>query len=193
MMFLNNQFSRYNANSSGIFNFSIVLCGAPNNANFIGGDVTTSQEGVPNNYALVSGNNNIGNITACGTSSQEFANYSVNGAPFSIIPPSGTINQEPDSVFINSVIITGYSVNAGYLNFSFSKLNIGPGSVQNLTAFTSQQTGQTTIPAPIPVNITEYGNIGQFISGNFSGTVTGTAPPNNNYTVIFNFRVRRNY
>ncbi|MEP7238662.1 MAG: carboxypeptidase-like regulatory domain-containing protein [Ferruginibacter sp.] len=192
MMFLNGQYARYNANASGAFNFSTLICGSTNIANFIGGDLTTSQEGSLNNYALVSGNNNIGNIVACGLSNQEFVNYTVNSTPFSIIAPTGTVVQELDSLLLSSIIVNSFQLPAS-AHFEFAKLNIGPGSNQNLTTFTSAQTGTTTIPVPISVNITEYGNIGQFISGTFSGNVTSVAPPNNTYAITCNFRVRRNF
>jgi hypothetical protein len=43
------------------------------------------------------------------------------------------------------------------------------------------------------VNITEYGAVGQFISGNFTGTLTGAAPTNTPYNIVCSFRVRRYY
>lgn len=193
MMFFNNEYYTYAADSVGHFYITKQFCGNNIIANFVGIDAATSQEGMISNYQLVNGANNIGNITACGTSNQVFANYSVNSTPFSITPPPGFIEQQPDSLNFNAIRIGGWNISSGNLNFSFSKLNIGPGSIQNLTSFYSQQTGQTSIPAPISVNITEYGSIGQYISGNFSGTVTGTAAPNNNYSITCNFRVRRNF
>jgi hypothetical protein len=192
MMYLNGQFSRHNANASGAFNFSTLICGATNIADFIGGDATTSQEGSLNNYALVSGNNNVGNIMACGLSNQEFVNYTINGTPFTITVPAGNVIQQFDSLSLNSIAIYSFQ-NTAQAYFGFSKTGIGVGSIQNLTFFTSAQTGSTTIPGSISVNITEYGNIGQFISGNFTGNVTGTAPPNSTYPITCNFRVRRNY
>ena len=192
MMYLNSQFYRYNTNAGGVFNISTAICGPTNIANFIGGDATTSQEGSLNNYALVSGNNNVGNIMACGLSNQEFVNYTINSTPFTITVPAGTVEQQFDSVSLNSIVINSFQTPAG-ANFGFSKTNIAPGSTQNLTLFSSQQTGNTTIPAPISVNITEYGNIGQFISGSFSGNVTSTSPPNSTYAITCNFRVRRNF
>lgn len=192
MMYFNSQFYRYNANAGGAFSFSTAICGTTNIANFIGGDLATSQEGTLNNIALVSGNNNIGNIMACGTSSQEFVNYTINGSPYSIVVPAGgTVTQGFDSLSINSILITssGFSIPV-FANFGFTKTGISAGSVQNLTSFTSQQTSTTTIPSPISVNITEYGNVGQFISGSFSGNVSGVSPANT-YAITCTFRVRR--
>ncbi len=190
----NEYYYRYNVNSNGSFSFNRVICPGSTVVDIIGQDNTTLQEGFINNYTLVTGNNNIGDLLTCGNSIQEYVNYTVNGTPFSVVPPIGTIRGY-DSIAINSRVIYGYDSNINaYADFGISKLNIGPGSIQNLTFFSCAQTGYpSTIPAPISVNITEYGNIGQFISGNFSGTVTSAAPPNTTYTITCNFRIKRNY
>jgi hypothetical protein len=186
----NQYFYRYNLNSNGSFNFNRVICPESAVVDIIGQDITTLQEGFISNYTLVTGINNLGNLLTCGNSIQEFVNYSINGTPFFITAPVGSIYQQSDSVAIDSKVINAYDFPA-YAYFGISKLNIGPGSTQNLTFFIANQIQQTTILVPIAVNITEYGNIGQFISGNFSGTVTDTAPPNSTYTITCNFRVKR--
>lgn len=193
MMYLGNHYTRYDANSNGSFNFSTFICGSNNIATFIGGDVTNLQEGPLTNVTLQTGQNNIGNLVACGTSTPEFVNYTINGSPVSIIPPAGSIYQEADSMNTNSMLVSAYENNLSFITMGINTQSIATGSIQDLNRFTSNQTGQTTIPAPIQVNITEYGSVNQFISGNFSGTVIGTAAPNNSYTVTCNFRVRRHF
>ena len=47
-------------------------------------------------------------------------------------------------------------------------------------------------PNPITVNFTEYGNIGQYIAGSFSGTIKST-PSNIIKTVTCSFRVKRRF
>jgi hypothetical protein len=79
-------------------------------------------------------------------------------------------------------------------NFNFSGAGIAAGSSQILYNFNSQMiTDSTSITNPINVNITEYGAVGQFISGNFTGTLTGSAPTNTPYNIVCSFRVRRYY
>jgi hypothetical protein len=190
IMLANYNYYRYDVNSSGNFIFNTIVCGGSAVVDLIGVDISTLQEGYMLNYNLVSGNN-IANIQACGASTQEFVNYSVNGIPFTIIPPGGQIS-EYDSIANNSRDIYAYVSNTVYTHFGISNLNIGTGSVQDLIFFQSPQTGlPTIIPTPISVNITEYGSIGQFISGNFSGIVTGSTPPNTTYNIICSFRYRR--
>jgi len=49
----------------------------------------------------------------------------------------------------------------------------------------------TRITSPINVQITEYGTVGQFIAGNFSGALIGAAPTNTVYNTSCTFRIRR--
>ena len=82
---------------------------------------------------------------------------------------------------------------SSYVNFDFSDAGIGAGSIQPLNNFyTSVISDSTGITTPINVNITEYGSVGQFIAGNFSGTLTGSAPTSTLYNITCNFRIRRN-
>jgi hypothetical protein len=48
-----------------------------------------------------------------------------------------------------------------------------------------------SITTPIFVNITEYGAVGQFIAGNFTGAFRGGGPANTVYNVTYSFRIRR--
>jgi hypothetical protein len=193
MMKIYNQFTRYYVyNATGTFNFNSPICGTLNNVDFIGGDLTALQEGPVLNVTLHQGVNNLGTVVACGTGLSEFINYSLNGTPYSILPPpTGQIQQGFDSSATNSMTIYGWSViNA---TMGISTVGIAQGSNQALNYFNTSQTGLTTITTPIIVHITEYGSIGQFITGNFTGTVTKTDPPNTSYPVTCNFRVRRNF
>lgn len=183
-----NQFGWYPLSNTGTFSIDLLLCGSPSlNITLIAEDATNQQQSIVMPYTITAGANNIGNIVACANSTQQFFNYAVNNTNYSIT----------DSVFeyANANSINLYATTANYTNTAntqFSSQNIGINSIQNLTAFTCLQiTEQTTILNPVSVNITEYGSIGQFISGNFTGTLTGTAPPNNIYTITVNFRTRR--
>jgi hypothetical protein len=52
--------------------------------------------------------------------------------------------------------------------------------------------GGTPYPNPITVYYTEFGNIGQYIAGSFSGTIKSTAN-NNIYNVTCSFRMKRKF
>jgi hypothetical protein len=57
--------------------------------------------------------------------------------------------------------------------------------------YTRDITESSTIPSPIAVNITEYGNVGEYIAGNFNGALMGAAPTFTIYNITCSFRIRR--
>jgi hypothetical protein len=193
----NRDYGRYNLDAAGHYFISYALCNTTSALiDIIAVDVNSQQESNNNTYTITGGTNTLSSIMACGNTIQEFINYTVNGSPYSFTntPPQIWMYQGMDSINLNSMYLSANnSINLTSLQLSISDQNITMGSSQNLNVFQSTQTGQTTIAVPISVHITEYGNIGQFISGNFTGSVTGTAAPNNNYAITCNFRVMRTY
>ena len=189
-------FSRYPVNSSGSFSITTTFCGSMN-VTIVGGDNTTGQEGLIGSVALNSGINNVGNITACANSNQEYVNFTIDGTAYSIIPgiPSWgvTVVHAQDVMYPNSVYIEANGTN-NTLYFRFNDQNISAGSTQDLYHFWDGTIGMPLMPTtPIPVHITEYGNVGQFIRGNFSGTIYDFNPPNAPHAVTCSFRVRRQF
>ena len=82
------------------------------------------------------------------------------------------------------------------MSFAFSNTNIHVGSVQSLVAFYGSQVADgtnTNIVTPVDVNITEYGDVGQFIAGNISGTIFGNVPTSTPYNINCSFRLRRTF
>jgi hypothetical protein len=81
------------------------------------------------------------------------------------------------------------------IKFDYLKSGTTVGSSQLLRFFFSPQTGLLpyfSMPAvPVYIHITEYGNVGEYIAGNFSGLFTSNAPGNPRYNVVCAFRVRR--
>lgn len=192
MMLYNNQYFRKTVTAAGAFNFTTALCGASQPVSFVAVDNAAQQQGSLVNYTLVTGNNPVGTLQACGTAIPEFLNYSINGgATVNFTPPGDSLAYYPNATSAFSI----YANRAGTTSFATlqATLNgIAPGSSQTLISFRALQLPQQpTIPNPITVNITEFGNVGQFISGNFSGTLADPSPPNTTYTVTCSFRVRR--
>ena len=129
------------------------------------------------------------------TTATEFIDYTVNGTPYSHVYAVDSIlhykvNNGPTFYYIGS----GYNYTTS-LNTSFSYLyeNIIPGDSKPLYNFYSSITGVplTIQNPPILINFTEFGPVGQYISGNFSGTFKGGPPTNTIYNITCSFRVRR--
>jgi hypothetical protein len=186
---------RYALSSTGSYTFTNVICNSSTPITLIAEDATALQQSTPITQLMVPGINAIGNLQACGVSTQQFLTYTVDGgAPNTYTSPA-------DSIFhsgfgTNSVSFIGaFPISGGsYTNFSFENIGIAPGSDQPLMNFQgSALSDSIEILTPISVHITEYGAVGQFIAGNFSGILTGQVPPNTAYNVSCSFRVRRSF
>lgn len=196
MMKKDNQYYRYSLSNTGSFNFTTILCNTTGTVvQVFAEDVMALQQSTASTHTLAAGNNNLGNLVACGLTTQQFFNISINGTTYNYTPPADSLRFLPQS---------GSSAGLFYMNalrlappnqFVTILLNgqgIGVGSSQPITLLTTNLINDsTTVTAPINISITEYGSIGQFISGNFTGAFRGSAPANTIYNVNLTFRIRR--
>ncbi len=193
IMLENNWYYRYPVSATGTFNFTATLCNSSSvNVTFIAEDVTGGQQSSPVYHTLVTGPNVLGNLQACGVSTQEYITYSTDGGTTTtnLTAPADSIYHSGNGTALQSSIY-GYSPgnSSSTVNFSFSNAGIGVGTIQTLLSFYHVTTGQGTTTGT--VNITEYGAVGQFISGNITGTVINSTPTT--YNIVCSFRVRRNF
>ncbi len=201
IMLKDNQYYRYNISNTGTFAFSSLLCnGSSQDVTFVAEDVLSGQQSSPIAYTINSGNNVIANIQACGVTTEQYINYTVNGVNTTYTSPSDSfymyVNPQtnPSSINISGqgFRTSGGSTSSTYTSFSFIQPGIAVGSSQSMLNFyTSTINDSTSITTPINVNITEYGNVGEFIGGNFSGGLVGAGPTSTIYTISCTFRVRR--
>ncbi len=181
----------YPLSNTGTFSFSTILCSNPNAVTIVAEDLTAMQQSAPIITNLIVGANTIGNLQACNNSIAEFLTYTINGTNYSYTAPVDSVTYGGNALEIGvSANIIG-TMNPAYLVFAAP--GIGLNSSQLLSSFTTTQMQNTTIPNPISVHITEYGAVGQFVSGNFTGTFVYFQPPNTVYNVSGSFRVRRTF
>ena len=186
--------SRYRIDGTGIYYFSSPICGTVANASIKAVDQTNQQSAITT-VTLVPGSGNIiPSLTACGLSTQTFFNYYIDGAWTLINPPGGNTFHPQDSTQINAMNLVGDHLISNTLRYtiriSLDRQNIAVGSMQSLMHFQTTQTGPCTIVNPIAVHITEYGNIGEYIAGDFNGTVLESAS-NNYHLISCAFRIKR--
>lgn len=192
IMYSNDQYFRYAVDNAGAFSFTYPLCNGATPVSFIAEDVTAGEQSTSLTYTLNTGNNAVGNLQACGVTTEQFVNYTQNGVDYSYTSPADSFflfsnpQSTPSSIVINTLRPNGGTTN--YLSFSFTSDGIAAGSTQQLISFGTDSLQLTT---PINVNITEYGAVGQFVAGNFTGTLTGPPPGNLPSTITCSFRVRR--
>ncbi|MEP7164949.1 MAG: hypothetical protein ABI741_09645 [Ferruginibacter sp.] len=180
--------------TNGTFNFTRPVCNVATNINIIAVDLTTLQQSTPLAITLAPGPNNAGNLQACSLITQEFISYTVNGGTLnSLTSPSCIFNYGLYGSNTTGIVVVRNGSNEA-VTLSYDNTGIAQGTVQNLIKFQGTIFNDSTnILTPIGINITEYGSVGQYIAGNFSGILTGWQPPNNVYNVSCNFRVKRSY
>ncbi len=188
---------RYPLSNTGAFNFTTILCNGTAAVTLIAEDNVGLQQSTPLSVTITPGANAIGNLQACGISTQQFITYTVDaGAAVTYASPADSIFHSGNGT--SGVTYIGANSNLGApiggINFSFNNTGIAVGSVQNLVGFYSSQiSSQTTVNPPANVTITEYGAVGQFIAGNFTCSVTEGTPPNTVHNIVCSFRVRRSF
>ncbi|MEP7164948.1 MAG: hypothetical protein ABI741_09640 [Ferruginibacter sp.] len=136
---------------------------------------------------------------------EEFVNYSIDGINYAYAAPADTIGMHnpfpvESTTFGTSLRIhsTG-QLDGNFSTLSFSYYGIAVNSDQPLQIFgTTNLFGAYNPLLPqntVSVHITEYGQTGEFIAGNFHGVLFETQAPNQNqpHTVACSFRVRRTY
>jgi hypothetical protein len=180
--------------STGTFSFVTGLCDNNTPVSFFAEDKSTSKASDATTFTILPVENAIGTLIACKVSTLQFLNYSVNGVNYSITAPLDSLTQyakpqnTPPSVHIVGSKFSSTMSTSVTMLLTGIKLN----SLQNLMSFGSPEIETfSTIATPINVKITEYGLVGQYIAGNFSGTYKGPAPGNILYQVTCSFRVKR--
>lgn len=184
--------SRYPVSSTGAFSFSTALCTATSAVQLLAEDIDALQAGTQQTLNLVPGNNAAGTLSACGTSIDEFINYTIDGANNSFVYPADSITHFvsmqgiPPISYISGGSNSGSST--GSVSFAFTQGGIVAGGTQTLISFYDRQlTDSVQVSGTPVVNITEYGNVGEYIAGNFVCTLSGGTT----YAITCNFRVRR--
>jgi hypothetical protein len=192
-----NQYFRFPVSSTGTFQFTTILCNSTaTSVQLIAEDIAASQQSNPSTHTINAGANAIGNIQACGVTTQQFLNLTINSVSYNYTAPvdSLTLRPEQSGTANPGFYLTGFRMAAPFRSTSFlwSGNGIAAGSTQSLILFRTQEiSDSTTIVTPVNINITEYGSVGQFVAGNFTGTFRGAAPANTNYNITCSFRVRR--
>jgi hypothetical protein len=185
-------YTRYPLSNLGTYSFSKIFCSFPQTLLLIGEDVTNQQQSATITYVVNVGTNTVANIQACGVTTQQFINYTINNISYSFTAPADQLNYYNNNQSLISIISSRASYPFDNININMDHTGIAVGSNQNLFTFRpSQVTDTFLITTPISVNITEYGAVGQFAAGTFTGVFTGAPPTNTPYNVNCNFRVRR--
>jgi len=168
--------------TNGTFSVTIQRCSnATANAQIIGIDLQAGQQSSGMQLSVTSGTYQVGDIIACGVSISEFINFIIGGNAHNFVAPADSFNtyRQNTTISISSYPKTYIdSTSWKYTSFNLDGIT-GPGTytLNNnsfiVTKGISPAAGswEYHLTAPVTVTITEYGNVGQYIAGNFSGTM----------------------
>lgn len=182
---------------NGNFSFTGIAC-TNTTVSVVVVDPVSYEQSNPASVDLTPGANNLGTLTACGTSTMGHITYQIDDLPeVTILEPTDTIAAFSLPGGNTQILVLSGDPN-GAQQMSFQIL--GTHDTENghtltdiySTAFVNASHGYW--PTPIPVTITEYGNTGGFISGQFSSQIIDTSQHTNTLrTITCSFRVRRHY
>jgi hypothetical protein len=174
--------------TNGQFSITFTRCtNSAANVSIVATDNTTNQQSTSSTYSASSGTINTGVISACGTSTIQQIDYTVDGTAYSFSSANST-----DS--INVYGSQGLSINCYKKSFQINPrfyLYSTANAVGTfpITGVIVNQYDSSTLVAPFNVNITQFGTPGQFIEGNGSGSFKDFS--NVTHTLAFTFRARR--
>ena len=199
---------------NGAFNYTFLNCNGNTTAQLIAVNTGASVQGNSVSVNITGNNVNAGVLTACGVSANTFFNLTINGTLLSgntsefsrfgwrdtsdIINPTDTtsfIYAAYDST-INKYLYVGLLLPANQTFAVPSAFNLGTGDMgYNGITNSSEEANMTPLNANQSLSFTEYGSLGQFISGNLTGQFIRERYINNQditdtVNAVLNFRVR---
>jgi hypothetical protein len=178
--------------TNGSFSQTFLTCSPPASVDVTVTDNTNQQQGNTSTVAVVSGIANTGQLTACGISTNQFINYTVDGSNFSISSVNtGSIFGTfaiPGSVQTN---IYAYDQSfSSHITFTTSGAAVGTYAIVNdsltINAYYDAipQTGATS-------TFTVFGPVGQYLEGNFNIPFTDVTTGPTVHSCAGTFRVKR--
>ena len=177
--------------NNGSFSFTGLAC-TNTVVDIVAVDNATNQQNTPQTVTLVPGVNALGALTACGTSTMGSLTFTIDGVTTTLTEPTDTIAAYlVVSQTTQLIVLSGNPNTNQQMSFNFDG-GTAIGSAHSLGEVFCNKLpgGRGSWPIPIQLNITEYGNIGGFVAGNFSGNLVDF---NNTaiHPITCTFRVRR--
>jgi hypothetical protein len=185
-------YTSYNAPvNNGQFTITFTRCSnSTATVSVVATDITNNQQGSATTYNVSSGSVNTGTISACGISTLQFIDYTLDGTPFTF-----SSSNIADTITTSGSGNQGLNINGNKKTFQINpsiNLNLQTANAVGtfpLTYLRVNQYDSITIIAPFNINITQFGPVGQYVEGNGSGSFKDFF--NVTHTLSCTFRVRR--
>jgi hypothetical protein len=176
--------------NNGNFTISISRCiTTAATAQLIAIDMANTQQGPATNVAVTSGTASAGQLTACGTSLSQFINYTINNVNYSYQPGADSLMAYSKNGNTSIQAYPNSQTNWRFANLAFEGQTTGTVNLQQANFYINNK--YWIKDGSMNVQVTEYGTVGEFIAGNFSGNVHDSANTTIVVPVTCNFRVKR--
>ncbi|MGZ3938740.1 MAG: carboxypeptidase-like regulatory domain-containing protein [Flavisolibacter sp.] len=189
-----NNWVRYaKVDANGNFSTNYILCSTSGtNLQVLGVDDGGQQQGNPTTLQVTAPTTDVGTVSACGTSSTQSINYSVDGTAYSISAlDSLTAFTSGQGAQLTSYI-NGLRIGSNNsIWFKFDHPSAAAGTYPVITLSVQNYTS-TTLVQPFNVVITNFPQVaGQFYEGSITGQFKDASNLTHNLTCTF--RVRRTF
>lgn len=175
--------------TNGHFVYAERFCGTNLPTTIVATNISGGLSSQPFTFTLLPGNNAAGLLQTC-TLLPEFLHYTVNNSSFNFNLPVDNVGQNGYSTF--NVVYAAAS-NSNFINFNFDAAGINTGSFQDIISITCTGTDSVVIDPNSKLHITEYGLVGEHISGNFSISGHRYVNPSVPVNITCDFRTIRSY
>jgi hypothetical protein len=190
---INNAVRYAKVDGNGNFSTNYVWCSTTTaNVQALGVDENAQQQGTIVSIPLALPTTDLGTLSACGNSSAQFLNYTIDGTSYSIAPPDSltAFTQRQNTGVPSTTYIDGIKIGSGnHMNFKFDHTSAAAGTYP-ITNMSTQSFTNLTIVQPLNVVITNFPQAaGEFYQGSFTGQFKDAS--NVTHNVTCSFRVRR--
>jgi len=181
--------------NTGTFSLTITRCSnSTGSIEVVAVDNTANQQSAaPWTGSASTGTVNTGAVSACGTSTIAYINYTVDGSNFTINSTTSgdsIVAYTANGTNQSNLTVMGFKTGQPNINIWFNSMANAVGTFP-LQYLNVNQYDSVTVVTPFNINITTWGAPGQFVEGNFTGQIRELAN-NNLHNVSATFRVRRN-
>ena len=195
--------------TAGVFNTTFTSCTSGGNAMITAVDLGTGQQGNPVSVPLTGPTVVVPPLQACGVAANEFITVTVGNTTRTWASPAYNVFAAEDTMatsgFYDMYLSANDSSSNGAVDFIFLRSEDSTSApfrvgIQSLSIFDSQAPAvmrgdyvvdNSVSPTPM-ATLTQYGQVGQFITGSFSGRFIRSSPPNvDTVTVNCSFNLRR--
>lgn len=179
---------------NGSFSKTIYVCSPITSVDVVVGDNATQQQSTTATVAVTANTANAGTLSACGVSTSQYINYTVDGTNYVIssVSPSAFF-----FAFMTPAVgsnVNGYQQTSGTasgMGFSTPGTTVGTFGINTDSLSINNFYGALREPSAT-VTFTSFGAIGQYLEGNFNIPFTHSSTGATVHTCTGTFRVRRN-